>query len=118
MQVFDKETFNELMLPLGNNAIQDILSTYFKYIDKYFEDIEKSVKERNMEDIFFYAHRIKGNVGAICGEKTFQLARKLEKKGIDNDDEGIDELLAEFKIELKLFNKEIKKYADNLKEKK
>ncbi|HEY9186643.1 MAG TPA: PAS domain S-box protein [Ignavibacteria bacterium] len=77
------------------------LNTIFKkdYLE-HLDLLKKAVEEKDFDNITKVAHRFKGALGNLGSLKGYEVAKKIEFKGRDNDESEIIELIEELEFQI------------------
>lgn len=101
MKHFDKE---KLLMDIGNNEefYSEIANTAKKTMTKYITNLNKAWEDKDMENVKFFSHALKGTAGSIHCYYLHNLAKVAEEKTINNQTEDLDVLINEINNEVKL----------------
>jgi len=70
----------------------EILDIYLTDTPKLIESILSSIKNKNVDDLVFYAHKLKGGSVTLSLDKIAEIAFELERLGKEKSFKGTDEL--------------------------
>lgn len=107
MGIISKEQFIENFQYFDKEVVVEIINIF---IDEYPERIsllQKNIDEKDFDQIRFNAHSIKGVIANFVAPEVHEMAKQLEMKGTNKDDQGIEDLFAEFKQKTQLMLEEL-----------
>lgn len=96
MADFDLSSLKEL---LGNDdeALKEILRAFLSDYSLRINDLEAGIAENNPEAVRKAAHAMRSVVGNFNLKRAYELATVMESNAKDGNNEGMAEMLAEFR---------------------
>ena len=69
----------------SENVIEEIRQIFLDDAPRSIEFIANAIKTKNIKDIEFYAHRLKGSARCVTAEQLFDQTNRLEQAGREKD---------------------------------
>lgn len=83
--IYSLDKLNE-MADGDQDFIQSVVSVFLEEVPVDLNDLEKALEERNYEQVYKLAHKIKPNVDLLGMEQTRAVALEIETLGKREDD--------------------------------
>lgn len=96
--MIDKELFKENFSFFDKEVVLEIIDIFINEYPDRMQTLELDIKNSDSESIKFNAHSIKGVIANFIDEESKELAKELEYKGRNNDNEGTEEIFQNLKI--------------------
>lgn len=90
----DHEAFEQMKDIMGE-VLDDLIRTFLDYMPEQIEALQLALQERNAEQVFAVAHRIKSSSSSIGANGLAASAEQLELQGRSGRLENTDELFAQ-----------------------
>jgi len=95
------------------NLLIELNTIFKKDYQEQLDSLKKAVEENDFEQIIKVAHRFKGALGNLGSLKGYEIAKKIEFKGRDNDESEIKELIEELEFQIQKIINFIDSKAEN-----
>lgn len=100
-----------------NNDINfaiNILKTYFAQTNKLITELDRSIINKNYEEIRKIAHKLTGSSGTVSAEKLSEYAIKINKTAKESLLSAVKTSFNDFKNEYKIFYNTVVQWKNNL----
>ncbi len=96
--MIDKTTFSENYEIFDREIVKEIIDIYIQEYPERMENLERNIKENDLENLYKNAHSLKGVTANFFDKETEEIARILEAKGKNEDNTGIEKLFEQLQI--------------------
>jgi HPt (histidine-containing phosphotransfer) domain-containing protein len=98
--MIDYEIFDSTYSDFGSEMINEIIDIYLSEQPNRLNILSRNIKELDFEAINKNAHSLKGSTSVLYDNEVTELARQLEQKAKDKNQDGIMELFDNLKKEV------------------
>lgn len=95
--MINKATFNSNYEIFDKEIVKEIIDIYISEYPERMVNLEKNIKENDLESLYKNAHSMKGVTANFFDKETEEFARQLESKGREGDASGLQEIFEELK---------------------
>ncbi|NPD47696.1 MULTISPECIES: Hpt domain-containing protein [unclassified Lentimicrobium] len=95
--MINKATFNSNYEIFDREIVKEIIDIYIAEYPERMVNLEKNIKENDLESLYKNAHSMKGVTANFFDKETEEFARQLESKGREGDSTGLEEIFEELK---------------------
>ena len=90
----DMKAYTETKEIMGE-VFYDLIATFLEFMPAQVEELERAIQQKDTEQIFAIAHRIKSSSSSIGANGMAAQAQQIELKGRDGETDGTAELFEE-----------------------
>lgn len=97
MAFISKDQFIDNFQYFDKEVVLEIINIFIEEYPERLQTIQKNIDDGDFDQLRFNAHSIKGVIANFIAPEVQVLAKELEMKGTNKDNEGVDELYDHFK---------------------
>ena len=91
--MIDAEKIQQMIGLVGRETVANLLDTYTHTTDETLAHLRTAVSSKDVEQIRFHAHRLKGSSGTLGFLRVYALCKELEDHTKDSSLEGVYDAL-------------------------
>lgn len=111
--MINKKLFKENFSFFDKEVVLEIIDIFINEYPDRMQTLEQDIQNKDSESLKFNAHSLKGVIANFVDEETKELAKELEYKGRDKNNDGILELFQNFKINGDKLVEDLKELREN-----
>jgi HPt (histidine-containing phosphotransfer) domain-containing protein len=108
MSVIDQDLFKQNFQYFDKEIVLEIINIFIEEYPTRMQTIKKNIDEKDFDQLRFNAHSLKGVIANFVAPEPQELARSLEMKGTNKEEEGVENLFSELKEKADLLVEELK----------
>mgnify|MGYP001627583189 CR=1 FL=1 len=93
MNVINKSAFTDTFQYFDKSVVLEIIDIFLSECDTRIATIRKDIAAGDLKALKFDAHSFKGVVANFMADETYSIARELENRGADGNNQGLEELI-------------------------
>lgn len=90
----DMKAYTEMKEIMGE-VLNDLITTFLEFMPDQIDALEQAIQQKNADQIFAVAHRIKSSSSSIGASGLAAQAQQIELKGRGGETDGTAELFEE-----------------------
>ncbi len=115
MSIIDREQFQQNFQYFDKEVVLEIINIFIDEYPSRMEIIKKNIDEKDFDQLRFNAHSLKGVIANFVAPEAHELARSLEMKGTNKDDEDVDSLYNALREKADMMIEELKELRADFK---
>jgi hypothetical protein len=112
--MIDRQKFNENFQYFDKQIIIEIIDIFFSEYEERYENLQKSVREKDFIKLKFNSHSLKGVIANFMDPVTIGLTTRLDEMAKNKVVSGLDQLYDDLKKNSDYLLEELKQIREEL----